>query len=198
MRSTPGATSVTSSDAGSCSCRGGRVALRLRVGHARQGIQPPEHRRDRTGVSCEPLPTAQPRARRSVRRFGASSTGVRHGGELGPGAVRLRRSRRTRGRALPRDGGRRPAARPACRRRSIPAGMLTAGMPEMLNGAVNGTEPMPPTRWPADLERRRPFGHERGRGGGRREDQVDLVEDVGDRAQHLPAPLQRTQRAGRR
>ena len=27
--------------------------------------------------------------------------------------------------------------------------MLTAGMPEMLNGAVYGTEPMPPTFWPA-------------------------------------------------
>ena len=29
------------------------------------------------------------------------------------------------------------------------------GMPEMLNGAVNGTEPIPPTLLAADLERRR-------------------------------------------
>ena len=36
MRSTPGATSVTSSDAGSCSWRGGR-ASRLRIGHEPQG-----------------------------------------------------------------------------------------------------------------------------------------------------------------
>ena len=75
----------------------------------------------------------------------------------------------------------------------VPTGMLTAGMPEMLNGAVYGTEPMPPTRWPRDLERRRALGDERGRRGGRREDQVDLVEHVGDRAQQLPAPLLREQ-----
>ena len=75
--------------------------------------------------------------------------------------------------------------------------MLTAGMPEMLNGAVYGTEPMPPTRLARDLERRRPFGHERGRRGRRREQQVDLVEHRADRGEQLVAPPQRAQQLRR-
>ena len=46
---------------------------------------------------------------------------------------------------------------------------------------------------PGDLHRRRALGHERGRGGGRREDEVDLVEHVGDRPQQLPTALLREQ-----
>src|SRR4029078_3344411 len=57
MRSTPGATSVTSSDAGSCSCFGGL---------------------------CPACPACEGW---SVTR---STLLVRHGGELGPGAVGLR------------------------------------------------------------------------------------------------------------
>ena len=71
------------------------------------------------------------------------------GANLGHGRFASATRAARRARALRRGGGRRPAGRPAARRTRSPTGMLTAGMPEMLNGAVYGTEPMPPTRWPA-------------------------------------------------
>src|SRR5690242_15529937 len=76
MRSTPGATSVTSGDAGSCSCLGGRVArgcVSVTSGAYRTPFR-----------TCVAAP--------DVVWSGDASLplGVRHGGELRPRAVLLR------------------------------------------------------------------------------------------------------------
>src|SRR4051794_33701303 len=78
MRSTPGKTSVTSSDAGSCSWRGGRFSARGSVSVTNRRVSEP---RFRTGVTTHPYRS---------RTHACSGLGARHRGELCPGAVLFR------------------------------------------------------------------------------------------------------------
>ena len=116
MRSTPGATSVTSSDA----C----FLLLPRCGPA-SDARPDERRSP---------------SRRGVLRCRPSARTWATGGRLGDEAAREHELL-----VVPARDDLQADRQPSGER---PAGMLTAGWPEMLNGAVNGTEPMPPTRCP--------------------------------------------------
>ena len=63
-----------------------------------------------------------------------------------------------------------------------PTGMLAAGWPVMLNGAVNAADkPIRFTSLPATVADQRPLGAERGRRRRRREEQVDLLDQIARR-----------------
>ena len=112
MRSTPGATSVTSSDAGSCSCRGGRARGWVSVMAA--GYPAPSET-----VSSVQLPV-------QLYASGASFGHGRLASATAPHA-------RTTSSSSRRPTTCRPTGRPSD---AHPTGMLTPGIPEMLNGAV--------------------------------------------------------------
>src|SRR5436190_23610715 len=82
MRSTPGTTSVTSVDAGSCSCRGLRARGWVSVTLARvHGAVSEAQRSELAGAASDREAGIPPRSERDL--------GICHGGELRPGAVLL-------------------------------------------------------------------------------------------------------------
>ena len=167
MRNTPGTTSVTSSDAGSCSCLGGRARGWVSVMPA--GYRPPRERPDR------PVPIRCTRAARTSTQGRLASATAPHASTTSSSSRRPTACSPT-GRPsvahTDRDadaGHARDVERRRVRHRTHPADLL-----------------------PADLERRRTLGDERGGGRGRCEQQVDLVEHRTDRREQLEAAAQRT------
>ena len=189
MRSTPGATSVTSSDAGSCSCRGGRAGAAAYRSSAAGYPRSPR----RTGVAAVRLAAAasareceRPRIASECDLVYAMGANLGHGRLASASAPHARTSSSSWRRVTTWS----PTGSPSG---AQPTGMLTAGHARDVERRGVRHRTHAADRLPGDLERRRPFGDERGRRGRRREQQVDLVEHRRDRGEQLVAAAQRAQ-----